>query len=293
MRHSFMCAVCVLAIAAAITLASTPATAREVQLAGIRLGDHAIHLLDIYGQPTGIALGAGEELSAAQAPAGMGAGVDMFATPGGMGMGPMDALMGPGMGLGMPGMPAMGGMPGADIAGAPMEAVGPGAFPGGEMAGAPGAAAGAGAAGAISAQPFPMWALPVWVTLRAHEVEWIYQQGPIVLGFVLDRDGFVRVIAVAAEKCDYARTALWAPHRYVKLGDSYKRVLYRYGWPDDQIGFSWSSPGGASVGGGLVSVSFNQTSRTYTRDMMLRYEEENNIAFTLHDMVVTRIHIWE
>ena len=111
--------------------------------------------------------------------------------------------------------------------------------------------------------------------------------------FVLDRDGFIRVIAVAAEKCDYARTALWAPHRYIKLGDSYKRVLYRYGWPDDQIGFSWSSPGGASVGGGLVSVSFNQTSRTYTRDMMLRYEEENNIAFTLHDMVVTRIHIWE
>lgn len=281
MRHSFMCAVCVLAIAAAITLASTPATAREVQLAGIRLGDHAIHLLDIYGQPAGIALGAGEELSAAQAPAAMGAGVATFGPP----MGGLEALAPPGMG--------MPGMPGADIAAAPPEAAGPGAFP--EAGGGPGAegAAAAGAAAGGAAQPFPMWALPVWVTLRAHEVEWIYQDGPIVLGFVLDRDGFIRVIAVAAEKCDYARTALWAPHRYIKLGDSYKRVLYRYGWPDDQIGFSWSSPGGASVGGGLVSVSFNQVSRTFSRDVMLRYEENNNIAFTLHDMVVTRIHIWE
>ena len=290
MRHSFMCAVCVIAIAAAIILASTPATAREVQLAGIRLGDHAIHLLDIYGQPDGIALGAGEELSAAQAPGGMmdpgaGAGPDLFA-PGAMGMGMpgFDALMG---GMGMPGP----GMMGPDIAAMPMEAGGPGGFPGADMEGM--GAGAAGAASGISAQPFPMWALPVWVTLRAHEVQWIYQKGPVVLGFVLDRDGFVRVIAVAAENCDYARTALWAPHRYVKLGDSYKRVLYRYGWPDEQLGFSWSSPGSASVGGGLVSVSFNQVSRTFSRDVMLRYQENNNIAFTLHDMVVTRIHIWE
>ena len=138
-----------------------------------------------------------------------------------------------------------------------------------------------------------MWALPVWVTLRSREVEWIYRKDAVVTGFVLDRDGFVRVIAVAAEECGYARTALWRPHRYIKLGDSFKRVIYRYGYPDEQIGFSWSSPGSASIGGGNISVSFGQVSRTYSRDMMLRYTEDNNVSFTLHNMVVTRIHIWE
>jgi hypothetical protein len=228
------------------------ASAREVQLAGIRLGDHAIHLLDIYGQPDGIVTGVGEELAAAQAPMMMeGAGPAM--------MGPPDG----GMGLF-------------------------GDFPGeGEMPGA------GGVGGAGGTQPFPMWALPVWVTLEAHDVEWIYQKGPVVLGFVLDRDGFVKVIAVAAEDCNYARTALWKPHRYVKLGDSYQRVLYRYGFPDEQLSFSWNSPGSASVGGGTISVSFGQTSRTFSRDAILRYHESSNIAFTLHNFKVTRIHIWE
>jgi len=124
-------------------------------------------------------------------------------------------------------------------------------------------------------------------------VEWIYKKGPVVMGFVLDRDGFVRVIAVAAERCNYARTALWRPHRYVKLGDSFKQVIYRYGYPDEQLLFSWSGPGAASVGGGPVSVSFNQVSRSFGRDILLSYDENNNIRFTLHDMVVTRIHIWE
>jgi hypothetical protein len=36
------------------------AEAREVQLAGMRLGQHAVNLLDIYGQPMGIATGQGE-----------------------------------------------------------------------------------------------------------------------------------------------------------------------------------------------------------------------------------------
>jgi len=133
----------------------------------------------------------------------------------------------------------------------------------------------------------------VWVDLGAREVEWVYQRGPVVLGFVLDRDGFCKVIAVAAEKCNFARTALWAPHRYVKLGDDFKRVLYRYGYPDETITFTSSGPGSASVGGGDISVQFGQTTRTFSRDCLLRYTQDNNVEFTLHDMVVTRIHIWE
>ena len=274
-------------------LVGTPALAPEVQLAGIRLGDHAVNLLDIYGQPDGIVLGAGEELAAAQAPAGgmgAGAGPDMFGPPGGGLMGGlMGDLLGPMPGMG--GGPPMAGPPGADIAAGPEG--GPGGFPGEAGLGAPPGAGGAAAGGGIAAAPFPTWAQAVWVTLRSREVEWIYRKDAVVMGFVLDRDGFVRVIAVAAEECGYARTALWQPHRYIKLGDSFKRVIYRYGYPDEQIGFSWSSPGSASIGGGSVTVTFGQVSRTYSRDVMLRYDEDSNVSFTLHNMVVTRIHIWE
>lgn len=306
------------------------ASAREVQLAGIRLGDHAINLLDVYGTPKGIAVGEGQALSAAQAP-GAAAGAPMLGAPGEPGLGGMMGM--PGMGPGMPGMPgAMGpGMPGAAGPAMPgLEAVpgmgGPGAFPGampgmgapggapGEvpgmapgmpgmpgmgpgmgapgMGGGPGGGAAAGGGG-VQTTPFPVWALAVWVDLGPHEVEWVYQKGPVVLGFVLDRDGFVKVIAVAAEKCDFARTNLWRPHRYIKLGDGFKRVVYRYGYPDETVTFTSSGPGEASTGGGQVSVQFNGTTRTFSRDCIMRYTANNNIEFTLHDMTVTRIHIWE
>ena len=228
----------------ALALAAGTAGAREVQLAGIRLGDHAIHLLDVYGQPTGIAVGEGEALAAPQMP---GMGMDM-----GMGMPGMPGapqLFGPPMDMGMPGMP---GMPGMD----PGMMGGPGGMPGMPgmegMPGMPGMEMGMGMegmmAGGMQTQPFPIWALAVWVDLGANEVQWIYNKGPVVLGFVLDRDGFVKVIAVAAEKCDFARTALWRPHKYVKLGDNYKHVIYRYGFPDEHIIFNSSGPGEVSAG---------------------------------------------
>ena len=166
-------AVAIIVGALSLVLITGVANAREVQLAGMRLGQHAINLLDVYGQPMGIATGQGEEFaSGAAAGAGMG-----------------------------------------------MEGAAPGA-------------AGAAGAGGVQRNPYPLWALPVWVTLEANEVQWLYQVGPVVLGFVLDRDGYIKSIAVAAENCNFARTALWQPHQYVKLGDNYKRVIYRYGWPD-------------------------------------------------------------
>lgn len=263
------------------------AQAREVQLAGIRLGDHAINLLDVYGMPDGIAVGEGEALGAAQAP-GAAAGAPVMAQPG------MDLM---GMAGGLMGMPPMGGaMPGAGpgMPGMPGEAGGPGAFPGGAP-GAPGAGPGGGGAtaGGLQTQPFPIWALAVWVDLQPNDVEWVYNKGPVVMGFVLDRDGYCKVIAVAAEKCDYARTQLWRPHRYVKLGDDFKRVIYRYGYPDETVTFSSSGPGEVGVGGGQIAVTFGPVTRTYSRDCLLRYTTNNNIEFTLHNMVVTRIHIWE
>ena len=165
-------------------------------------------------------------------------------------------------------------------------------MPGG-AAGPGGEAGGGGAVGGLQTEPFPIWAMAVWVDLGAGDVEWVYNEGPVVLGFVLDRNGFVKVIAVAAEKCNFARTALWRPHRYIKLGDDFKRVIYRYGYPDETLAFSSSGPGSASVDGGDIAVTFGPTTRTYSRDVLLRYTNNNNIEFSLHDMTVTRIHIWE
>jgi len=318
-----------------------PAHAREVQLAGIRLGDHAINLLDVYGTPDGIAVGEGQAVTAAQTPQGGGGGgagsPAMFQGPSGGGLGGMmgggggmgpgmggggggmgpgmggggggmgpgmgggGGGMGPGMGGGGGGMgPGMGGGGGGMGPGMGGGAGGPGGMPGmggGGPGGGGGAAAGGGAAGVtaggLATQPFPLWALAIWVDLGANQVEWVYNKGPVVVGFVLDRDGFVVTIAVAAEKCDYARTALWRPHRYIKLGDDFKRVLYRYGYPDEQGTFTSTGPGEASPGGGTVTVQFGQTTRTFSRDVYLRYTQNNNIEFTLHDMVVTRMYIWQ
>ncbi len=290
------------AVVVFVTVAS--AGAAEIQLAGVRLGQHAVNLLDIWDQPNGVVTGEGPETApaASQMPPGgapmmtqpgMGMEGMMGMPPGAMGpvgpMGPMGGPMGP-----VPGMEAMGGMGGFPGMGAPPGMMGPEMGMGPGM-GMPGAEAGmgvpgAGVAGVAAAAPFPIWALPVWVTLESGEVEWIYQRGPVVMGFVLDRDGYITCIAVAGYECNYARTALWQPHRYVKLGDSLKRVLYRYGYPDEMESFTASGPG---VGQNSITVSFGQTSRTYTRDCILRYMDNNNIAFTLHDFKVVRIHIWQ
>ncbi|MEN6642323.1 MAG: hypothetical protein ABFE08_07765 [Armatimonadia bacterium] len=288
----FLLSRALLAAGLAFTLSAlvTAAEAKEVQLAGIRLGDHAITLLDVYGTPDGIAVGEGEEIAAAQGAAGAPQvsapeGIPGITGPGAPGMEAMPGGMGPMGGERMPGMPGM-------------EAGGAGAFPGAgpeAAAGGPGGAAapGATAAGGLQTEPFPIWATAIWVTLGPGEVEWVYSEGPVVLGFVLDPNGFVKVIAVAAEKCNYARTALWRPHRYIKLGDDFKRVIYRYGYPDEALTFTSSGPGNGSLGGGSITVTFGPTSRTYSRDCILRYTGNNNVEFTLHDMVVTRIHIWE
>ncbi|MGC9317296.1 MAG: hypothetical protein ACP5KN_04580 [Armatimonadota bacterium] len=270
------------------------ADAREVQLAGIRLGQHAVNLLDIYGQPMGIATGQGEAFAGGGAGAGMGAGMGMGAEMGGMGM---EMGMPPGMEMGMGA--EMGAMPAAGPeAGMAPEAgmMGPGEFPGAEagaMPGAAGAGAAAGAAaGGVQRNAYPTWALPVWVDLGSNEIQWLYRVRGVVLGFVLDRDGYIRSIAIAGEDCDFARTSLWQPHQYVKLGDSYKQVIYRYGWPDETLTYFSQGPGEVGTGGGPVSVSFGGTVREFSRDSILRYTEHNNVEFTFHDMKCVRIHIW-
>jgi len=264
------------------------AQAEEVQLAGMRLGQHGVNLLDIYGQPDGIVTGAGTEF-----------GVGVAAAPGVAGMAPgmFEEGMPPEMFEGMMGA----GMYEEDMMGAGMyeegmppemfEGMGPGTFPGAEgVPGVPGV--GPAAAAGVQRGTYPLWALPVWVTLEPNDIEWLYRRDDVVLGFVLDRDGYIKVIAVAARECNFARTALWRPHQYIKLGDSYQRVIYRYGWPEETRTYYSTGPGEVGVGGGSVSVTFSGSTRQFTRDSILRYHETSNIAFTLHNMKVVRIHIW-
>ncbi|MFQ6098593.1 MAG: hypothetical protein ACE5O2_12775 [Armatimonadota bacterium] len=218
------------------------------------------------------------------------------------GMGPgAGAPMGPGMGGSMmPGaMPGemgggmMPGMEGGEMAGM---------MPGMGMPGAPGAPGAAAAGGA-----FPMWAMPVAVELNPDEIMWIYaspmvksknMEEPVrldmgvVLGFIFDDHGFVNTIAIAGKRCSYARTALWKEDQFIKLGDSYKDIIMRYGMPDDTKTFDASGAGVAQPMSGQVQVSFTEGSNTFSRDLILEYTERNNISFTLHDIKVTRIVIW-
>ena len=258
------------------------AGAWEVQLAGMRLGQHAVNLLDIYGEPLGIVTGDGEEFASGAA------------AGGGAGMG------------GEMGMDMMGGMPGGDMgmmgaepmmAEDPGMAMGPGEMePGGDAMGGEGmdagAAGGATTAGGVQRNPFPLWALPVWVTIESHEMEWLYRIDGVVIGFVLDRDGYIKSIAVAGEVCNFARTSLWRPHEYLKLGDSYKLAIYRYGWPDNTMTFDNTGPGEVGTGGGPVTVTWNGVVREFSRDCILNYDDNNNINLTFHNMELTRIHIW-
>ena len=184
-------------------------------------------------------------------------------------------MPGAGMGAGM--------MPGAGMGAGMM----PGAFPGAP----PGVPGMPGAAGQVQAGAVPNWALPVYIDTRAGEMMWMYQRGPVTLGFLLDLDGYVQAIAVAADRCNYARTANWQPHKYVKMGDHYSRVLQRYGWADETNTYTAS---GIGAGAAAPSVSFSGTNMTFSRDCVMRYTEGgNNIDFTLHDFRVVRIHIWD
>ena len=264
-----------------LVLAAGAAGAREQQLAGMRLGQHAINLLDVHGQPDGVVVGQGPEFAAPAA----------ALAPGGVPLmgGPSPQMLPPAAGAGMAG--GVGAPPPPGMAGPP-GAMGPGAFPGGPPGGVPGAPDAGGGLAGIAVQPFPQWALAVWAPVPPGYVEWIYNKGPVVLGFMLDRDGYIDQIIVVGDDCSYARTALWRPHQYVKLGDNFKRVLYRYGYPSESITFESTGPGAAAPGSGSVTVSFAGNSHVFSRDVIMRYEDGNNIAFTLHNMLVTRIQIW-
>jgi hypothetical protein len=275
-----MCLLLALGVVASVS-------ANEIQLAGIRLGQHVMHVMQVYGQPNGIVKGSGggtvSGAAAAAAAAGQpGPAGQLGGAPG------AEGVAGEGsQGAGEPGAEGAGGA--TPPAGGPTAtaAVGGAGSGGGSVGGAP-----------IGPRPFfrsdcPDWAAPVWVPMTAEESLYVYRRGAVVLGVVVDRDGYVNAIAVAGLTCDWARTALWDPHRSVKLGDDYRRVIERYGYPDQAQSYARADRSFASMRSlDAVDAAFGGIGNA-TRDLILHYGEGNNVEFLMRDMKVVRIHIWE
>ena len=289
-----------------IALGATCASAAEVQLAGIRLGQHALHLIQVYGQPGGIVKGGGATAPVAStgggAPGGEAGGMPggmpgMAGAPGGQSMAQM-AEEGNTAGMMMGAMGGMlAGLMGGGGAQPRQEATAQAPAGGGSAPGPNGGSVGGAPPGP---NPFfqsncPDWAAPVWISMQPEETLWVYRKGAVVMGFVLDRDGYIIAIAVAGRKCDWARTAMWDPKRSIKLGDDMRTVINRYGYPDQSatpMGTNtWTPVERAFLGqnaGPTVSGISNAS-----RDLIMHYGEGNNVEFLLDDMKVVRIHIWE
>jgi len=265
----------------------------EFQLCGMALGDRVLDrgpgnfiyrysLLRVHGMPDGLVVG--RSATAEQLPPQAGAGGAMGpggpAAPGGMGAGPA------GMG---PGGPAVFAQQPAAEGGLALGAAPPGAQPA-EVAGA------AAAGGEVAAAPAPAWATAAWVVLDGNHVEWLYRRSTYVMGFVVDRLGFIDGIVVAGSECPIARTQLGDPAHCIKLGDDARKVMYRYGFPDEIETFV--SSGGQPSGGegmqipGSATVTFRSVTNELRRSYLFKYHDSYNVIFTIQDNKVVRINIW-
>lgn len=176
---------------------SVSAMALERQLAGVSLGSGVKTVLNKYGTPTRIVIGSSQQTAAPSGVPGMAPTPTMGGEMGGMRDLSPFAGLGAGLGPGaLPGLSSVGGPPGSGLSPMP---VGPG--------------------GSGEQQP------------ASDEIRWTYdlpKNGPTV-EFIVD-DGLVSQITVTASKA-------WAPAKTtkgVKIGDDYKTVLLKYGYPDKQ-----------------------------------------------------------
>ena len=173
----------------------------------------------------------------------------------------------------------------------------------------------------------PNWALAIAVQLDNNHVQWLYQRGTYSMGFVVDRLGFVDAIIVAGTSSPIAQTQLEDPVHTVQLGDDLRKVLFRYGYPDDIVPLAPDPPaiadsstaqvGGSTARGAIAAaaqaatlaarvgaveaarlgqeagvnaarIGSNAAYRTYD----LRYEQSYNVVFTIRNNRVVRIYIF-
>ncbi|PQV63060.1 hypothetical protein B1R32_11637 [Abditibacterium utsteinense] len=175
----------------------------------------------------------------------------------------------------------------------------------------------------------PDWALAVTVKLDNNHVEWLYKRETYAMGFVVDRLGFVDAIIVAGLSSDITRTQLEDPIHTVKLGDDLRKVMFRYGYPDDLVPLAadpaavandtTGAPGGGGGGGadaalgggafpgglagrggpggaggadtGAVAAAAAGSNGAF-RTYDLRYEQSYNVVFTIRNNRVVRIYIF-
>ena len=174
-------------------------SAAELQLAGIRLGRSALTVIEKYGNPSDVRVGAGRQAEAAAQ--GLAPGMPS-AMPGmfpGLGMPPQEML-----GMGQPGM-----MPFAGESGL--------FSPFGQPSGLPGMPGAIQLSGQGTVQK-----------VAPPEVTWVYKfPKNKTLEFIINPDG--RVLQIAAYGVDWPeiRTS-----KKIGLGHTYKDVLLRYGFPE-------------------------------------------------------------
>ncbi|HEX8552310.1 MAG TPA: hypothetical protein VF681_12240 [Abditibacteriaceae bacterium] len=152
----------------------------------------------------------------------------------------------------------------------------------------------------------PDWAAAVTVDLDNNHVQWIYNRGTYAMGFVVDRLGYVDAIVMAGVESPIVRTQLEDPVHTVKLGDDLRKVLFRYGYPDNVATYqvhmeagagttAMLPPGGAGGGGGAGGAGAGPNGILVNgafRTMELRYEQSYNIVFTIRNNRVVRIYIF-
>jgi hypothetical protein len=265
MRKSLHGVVCLAAIGALTSGIAGGANAAERGLLGINIWRSWRDVLNKYGQPTRI------EVGAVSGPlAGGGAGANMLMGEGGRAGGGLPGLPGMGGPFGAGGgtfgagggssgyaqmmgqmMRRGGGRPGAMgagmsggpmMSGAPMGAMGPaaggkfGAMMGGPM-GRRGMEGGLGGAGVLAGGPAPGATAPIGPTIGGlgggstepsgeGEVTWVYEKGSLTYMFLFNKDG--RVIQIQ----EFGYSGGGGTSRGVRLGDPVSRVYQLYGWAD-------------------------------------------------------------
>ncbi len=110
----------------------------------------------------------------------------------------------------------------------------------------------------------PDWALAVTVQLSPNQVEWLYKRETYAMGFVVDKFGFCEAVIVAGITSPIARTQQEDPIHTVKLGDDFRKVMNRYGYPDDIVPLGadvasansvTGTPGGGGGGGAATGAA--------------------------------------